>query len=717
MKRKLLIKPPGKHPPLWKRLMPKVKKVLVVGFIYSLLHLAVFAAYIAISIYTSPAYADRPGVFGFENFTGSGRDNKVQLSWTVKVTYLPEGDPLGGISPSTYKLLRNDVTAGDFMTASYDTIKEFTLNSSLKETRVSEQFIDTDVKPGHRYKYALKATDFKMEYVTVAVSAAGYDPGGGGGTLQEKGTAFEKLLAGPMEGLYEAMQLAKFKSYEELLFNKSDESDSNSSKVALVPYLQPFTQEEWDKLFYWYKALAAGSFGIAFIGICLIPWKLTKSALNPMEQVRLMDELWRWLLCIGILLAAPIFIKVMFLLNTGLTNVIYAISTGAGTSFMNGNDFFNNIITGNVLLTAFVKLSYMLLLVYLNFLFTMRKFILATFFVATMIMAFLWAMNNNGPAAGIWVGEVISNAFMGSSYALVFCIWNSLLANQEWWVIIFGLTIMSPIAEALRNCLQGFSRFFGVNEQKSASMAAAGFGGMMGVLSFGKAAFGGGGGGGYSGGGIPGSSMVGGHQGTGGAPLFNPSSQVQGQQSNMHIPSFNNPVSNMAMAGASGAGASVISGGMGLGTEGNQAGNQAGTPTGRPLNTQQSNSLSRANSFARAAGRVGTVAGKALFTAAMSPVASMAPQAAKDVADMGGKVTGGIARMSATGAYLMGDTVKRVASGQPLHEALHDMSGGAQNPGAAIANLAGSVVKSAVSDSPLRARTVNTQGLDHFRWK
>lgn len=711
--------------PLFHRILPRIKKAAIMWLLYTFIHFGVFAAYIAINIYAGPVYAEeKPGVFGFDNFTATCREQKVTVKWNVRLTY--SSDPLSGVvNPDSYKLYRGNITNTSSNLANYTELKNYTIDMSTKEESIAEEFVDTTVEPSKKYCYYLKASDLKTAKAEVIVPASGYDPGTG--TIgQEKATAFEKVLAGPLEGLYDALQLAGFKSYEELLFN------IGSSETE--PYLIPFTKDEWDKLTNWYMAIAAGSFGLVFIGVLLLPYKLAKSALNPLEQVRLMEELWRRLLVIGLLIAAPIFIKIMFLLNTGLTNVIYAISTGFGSTVLLNNDFFNSIITGNALLTAIVKLGYMLLLVYLNFLFEMRKFILATFYAATAIMAYLWSMNNNSPVAGVWIGEVISNAFMGSSYALVFSIWNSLLAGQTWWVILFGMVILSPVAEVLRNCFQGFTKFLGVNEQKSAATAAAGFGGLMGVLSFGKAAMGGG------------SSGAGLYSGTGGlmseGKSFTPSSQVASEPSAMTVPSFSRSAPALAMAAGMGSmggyGGHGGYGGKGTMYDGKRyaqtqngifappdnvnAGGEGGAAAGSSIGVSQNtpgsvsarpkyNTMAGAYKMAGAFGKVGRIAGKAVFAAAASPLASVSPSMAREVADMGSRVTEGVARMTGAATYIAGDMVKRVKGGQSASDALLDMSGGAPNKTTAFAGITSNVVRSAAKERP-----VNINSMDHFRW-
>lgn len=711
--------------PLFLRILPRIKKAAIMWLLYTAIHLGVFAAYIAINIHAGPVYAEeKPGVFGFDNFTATCREQKVTVKWNVRLTY--SSDPLAGVfNPDSYKLYRGDITGGvSPLVVNYTELKSYTIDMSTKEESIAEEFIDTTVVPGRRYCYYLKANDLRTAMTEVMVPASGYVPGTG--TIgQEKATAFEKVLAGPLEGLYDALQLAGFKSYEELLFN--------SGSSGTEPYLIPFTKEEWDKLTNWYMAIAAGSFGLVFIGILLMPYKLAKSALNPLEQVRLMEELWRRLLVIGLLLAAPIFIKIMFLLNTGLTNVIYAISTGFGSAVILDNNFFNSITTGNALLTSIVKLGYMLLLVYLNFLFEMRKFILATFYAATAIMAYLWSMNNNSPVAGIWIGEVISNAFMGSSYALVFSIWNSLLAGQTWWVILFGMVILSPVAEILRNCFQGFTKFLGVNEQKSAATAAAGFGGLMGVLSFGKAAMGGS---------SPGARL---YSGTGGlmseGKSFTPSSQVASEPSAMTVPSFSRSAPALAMAagmgsmggygghGGYGGGGTMYDGkryaqtqngifappdNISAGGEGGAAAGSSGvlqnTPGGVSARPKYS-TMAGAYKMAGAFGKVGRIAGKAVFAAAASPLASVSPSMAREVADMGSRVAEGVARMTGAATYIAGDMAKRVKGGQSASDALMDMSGGALNKTTAFAGITSNVVRSAAKERP-----VNINSMDQFRW-
>jgi hypothetical protein len=161
------------------------------------------------------------------------------------------------------------------------------------------------------------------------------------------------------------------------------------------------------------------------------------------------------------------------------------------------------IVTGSVLGTAIVRLFLTVMFAYLNVLYIMRKVALTVFFAFTPLAAMIWAVRKESTAMPVWIGELLSNAFMPVAHALVLCTILLLcdvkqMGHGTWVTILISFYTLIPLAEAIRNSLQSlFARFAGFNEAATAGKifgAAVGLGGVFSLARAGSSLFGGGGG-------------------------------------------------------------------------------------------------------------------------------------------------------------------------------------------------------------------------------
>jgi hypothetical protein len=160
----------------------------------------------------------------------------------------------------------------------------------------------------------------------------------------------------------------------------------------------------------------------------------------------------------------------------------------AGGKFAQGGwNFIDAIQTNNVLTTALVKLAFVGLMVYFNFLYTIRKFVLIAMLVVVPIVVWSWSITGYNKGVGLVAGEIISNAFMQSSHALVLSVYAVLVSPgvstdfSVWWAQLFGLIALIPTSKVLRELFMGFLKFLGVNEEFYAGLAMAGFSGMAAI--------------------------------------------------------------------------------------------------------------------------------------------------------------------------------------------------------------------------------------------
>jgi hypothetical protein len=302
--------------------------------------------------------------------------------------------------------------------------------------------------------------------------------------VKDEGGMLERAIAGVLNGgivLIEGLEkMAGFKTFDELVFNIN-----NGNKEIL-----PFTAGEWDAAHQWYAGMAAGAGMLVLIAVFLTALKLMFSAVNPAERSEAMESIWRWVWAVFIIAGAPLLIWAVFQINVALVDTFLEVAAGIQGNNVSdlaqltstGRGFLKNLQTGSVLGTAIVKLAFLVLGLYINVLYIVRKYVLFVLFVFTPLMAWLWAVNKNVNASAVWLGELLSNAFMQASHALVFLIFMTLvdfknLGNGTWLTALVMLAAVIPVSEMLRNSLQGlFARMSGVDESGVARTAMGVFG-------------------------------------------------------------------------------------------------------------------------------------------------------------------------------------------------------------------------------------------------
>lgn len=321
---------------------------------------------------------------------------------------------------------------------------------------------------------------------------AAYSPSEHGGvssyTVEHRSGILERAVAGIINAivvLFEALEKAlDLDTIDKLVFNKGL---SESEKKML-----PFGQENWDKLKLLYQGMAA-CFGIlVIVAIVVTAIKMMVAGVNPRMRQEAGESVWRWVLAIVFIAAAPIIFWVVLNINTYMVDAMQTVVVDAAgkidslaelrlSGLSSGESTAVQIKTGSVLGDALVKLMICGVSLYLNLLYMVRKFALSVIFVFTPVMAWMWTLNKNVNAAGIWFGELLSNAFMQTAHALVFLVYLTTCTATEfgtnWLESIVWMMILIPVAEMIRNSVQGlFTRLSGVDEAGAVGKAMGIFG-------------------------------------------------------------------------------------------------------------------------------------------------------------------------------------------------------------------------------------------------
>jgi hypothetical protein len=239
---------------------------------------------------------------------------------------------------------------------------------------------------------------------------------------QDAGGPFSQVFAGLIDDLTNTLSLAAdalgFEDVDKMIFNAGLTDDQKN--------LAPFGQQQmWDDAWKWYVGIASGAFVLILIAICITALKFIASPFNKQMKEDAVESMWRWLLSVLIVAGAPVLCYVLIRINNGLVDLFVSVAQ----SVRPGSDlksYFEvasgTLVTGNVIYTAVVKLMFSGVRLWLGVLFEVRELVLLVIFIFTPLMAILWALNKNVNAAGIWLGEVVSNIFMQCAYAFVFLI-------------------------------------------------------------------------------------------------------------------------------------------------------------------------------------------------------------------------------------------------------------------------------------------------------
>jgi hypothetical protein len=221
---------------------------------------------------------------------------------------------------------------------------------------------------------------------------------------------------------------------------------------------------------------------IIIIAIIRVATLYIASPFNITMRREATESIYRWILSIILIAASPMIVSSLIQLNNALVD---GLSTLINNNISNDKLTLDPVIyTGSALLTAFVQLFFTLMIFKIVFMFAVRKIMILIFYAFTPIAALMWAIKKDVAAAGIWIGEMISNIFMQFFYALSYTVFVFMLSYRamNWVETIIWTFMMITVSEALRNSMQGFvQRLSGIDESKIGSGMFAKLAGTAGV--------------------------------------------------------------------------------------------------------------------------------------------------------------------------------------------------------------------------------------------
>lgn len=296
--------------------------------------------------------------------------------------------------------------------------------------------------------------------------------------VEDKGNFLERSIAGLVNNIADAMNglikfLTGFDDLNALLFSLP--TNWNDER-----YPAPLDQETWDMLDTLYGGISIVAYGLFMLLPLVASFRFLGGAFtkSPRARAEAMQTLWRMVIAAVAIMAIPAMFRMFLIAANAIQGLV---ATAVANSYSSGLDisgeFLENIRTGSVLLTSIVRMGFVFIGLQIGVLYAVRKIVLSTMYVFTPLMLVLWVIKKDITAASVWVGEMLTNSFLLTAYALSAGVVSFILGgNQSWVVKLLAVYMIVPLGNTLRNGLQNlFTRWAGIDEER----IAGGFAGTM----------------------------------------------------------------------------------------------------------------------------------------------------------------------------------------------------------------------------------------------
>jgi len=299
----------------------------------------------------------------------------------------------------------------------------------------------------------------------------------------EGGSIFEKIIGKTLAAIATGIKsfsykVLGFKSLDTLIFNKG----TGGTDVLL--------EGEWyNTMRLWYNRMRSITLPLVFVAVIITAFRFFKAAKNPRAREDAMEALLRLVFSSIIILFAPAFVSTLIKLNNYLVDSISVLLGNSSIDQAVGlsPSMLDNIKTGSPVLTGFVILLLAGVELRINIMFFMRVFTITVLYIFTPFVAVLWAMEKSVNAAGVWLGEIISNIFMQFAYAFVFMVFLVFVPYMGVGGSIISVLVIVSVAEMIRNSVQNlWTRLSGLDEASSSFKIAGAFGAIAALPMLGK---------------------------------------------------------------------------------------------------------------------------------------------------------------------------------------------------------------------------------------
>lgn len=287
------------------------------------------------------------------------------------------------------------------------------------------------------------------------------------------GSILEQLLAFLFNKVAQALQTIggwlSFKPLRDLFYNATFNLTTPS----------PFTKGEWARMDEIFAGVLALAMALMIISVISTSVKFMSASVDAGKRQEATESMWRWIGAVVMMAAIPVLARVLCNLNNALVIGITDLLP-KGVIALGPNDF--TIKTDSPLVDSICVLFYTWQYFTINLMYMVRDWVIFIMYAFGPIAVFLWSINKEVTAYAVFIGELMSNIFLQSAYALVGLVVLSFItikstgdANQAAIMKLIGITMMTPMAKTIRNGLQGlWVRWAGVDEEHIAKNFAGG---------------------------------------------------------------------------------------------------------------------------------------------------------------------------------------------------------------------------------------------------
>jgi hypothetical protein len=302
------------------------------------------------------------------------------------------------------------------------------------------------------------------------------------------GDMISRVLALPVNGIVTGLnKIGGFYTIDELVFGDAGAISSSEWTKIILPW--------WN----WGKAVSAAMYISTFV-ILAIGFKTLSGAFsgNSTRTAENQERLLGIITAAAIVATAPWLLRSLFALNSMIVESVkgFLATQGITITGFNRTDILGAIDSGNPLLDALINLAFMGLMFHFNLMYMVRRFVIIVLFAVTPIVAWSWAFKKTRFPMMLLLSEVVSNSLMSATHAITLGFYLTLVNSDpsglmgRWWAKLFALTMVIPTAALLRRMMAGWFNLFGLDEEKYAGLATAGFSGLTGLATLGAAATG-----------------------------------------------------------------------------------------------------------------------------------------------------------------------------------------------------------------------------------
>jgi len=296
--------------------------------------------------------------------------------------------------------------------------------------------------------------------------------------VEDKGNFLERSIAALVNNIADALNslmsfLTGCDDLDTLLFTlPSDWSN--------VIYPAPLDIKTWDMLDTLYEGIAVAAYGLFMLLPLVASFRFIGGAFtkSPRARAEAMQTLWRMVIAAVAIMAVPAMFRMFLVAANAIQGLVATAVRNAYPSGLGVNGkFLDNVRTGSVLLTAIVRMGFVFIGLHIGVLYAIRKIVLSTMYVFTPLMLVLWVIKKDITAASVWMGEMLTNSFLLTAYALSAGVVSFIIGgNQSWVVKLLAVYMIVPLGNTLRNGLQNlFTRWAGIDEER----IAGGFAGTL----------------------------------------------------------------------------------------------------------------------------------------------------------------------------------------------------------------------------------------------